>query len=168
MQNTRFKDKQLQFFSYATKLCFLLVASLSIAYNVAAQEKASLPPCRSISPEPQTAPPDSPFCSPNKPQGYEINRVYIGDAGVRVKKIENSYVIIIAHLGTGEQMRRLNRTRLEEIKIYLEQIVGAKVITAEGERVKGFGRVEIYVAGRRLYSLPIAKGATLGLLPSSP
>jgi uncharacterized protein (DUF1786 family) len=93
--------------------------------------------------------------------------VYVSDAAERAKKLDGSYVIVIARLGTGEQSRH-NRARLEEMKTYLEQLEKAKTVVAQGERVRGFGRLEIYVAGKQLYVLPVRKTATLGLLELSP
>jgi hypothetical protein len=53
---------------------------------------------------------------------------------------------VVARLGTGENSRRLNRRRLNNVKTRLGRNKGTeKVILAEGERVKGRGRVEFYL-----------------------
>jgi hypothetical protein len=60
-------------------------------------------------------------------------------------------VIAIARLGDGERERVLNRRRLHNVRLYLETVRGRdpkKIVTAEGERAQGRGRVEIYVGGK--------------------
>ena len=60
-------------------------------------------------------------------------------------------IIIIARRGEGESSRAIVRRRLSGLRDYLEtigQIQPKRVITAEGERVRGLGRVEIYVGGK--------------------
>jgi hypothetical protein len=62
-------------------------------------------------------------------------------------------IIIIARLGSGESSRMINRRRLGGLRDYLESvraIAPDKLITAEGERVHGLGRVELYVGGELL------------------
>jgi len=59
-------------------------------------------------------------------------------------------IIIIARFGTGENSRKLMRRRLFAPNSYLVARRGvsqSRVITAEGERVRGLGQVEIYVSG---------------------
>ncbi len=58
-------------------------------------------------------------------------------------------IIIIARLGTGENARSLNRRRLRQAADYLNRrIPRDRIIIAEGERVRGLGRIEFYVAGK--------------------
>jgi hypothetical protein len=60
-------------------------------------------------------------------------------------------IILIARLGTGERSRNLTRLRLRIAGGYLMENRGVpkdRVITAEGERVRGLGHVEVYVGGR--------------------
>ena len=64
-------------------------------------------------------------------------------------------VILIARLGNGEVSRRLNRQRLQVARLYLHVGRGLEpplkeehIVTAEGERVRGAGRIEAYVRGR--------------------
>jgi hypothetical protein len=46
---------------------------------------------------------------------------------------------------------------LETILGYLKRYPELKVIGAAGESVAGYGRVEIYVGGKLLYTIPIRK-----------
>lgn len=55
-------------------------------------------------------------------------------------------VIIIARLGDGEYNIKLNQRRLYTVKKYLGSSV-TNLITAQGERVKGYGRIEVYMYG---------------------
>jgi hypothetical protein len=60
-------------------------------------------------------------------------------------------IIAIARLGDGERNRMLNYRRLHNARVYLTEIWHRKpesVITAEGDRVKGYGRTELYVGGK--------------------
>ena len=60
-------------------------------------------------------------------------------------------IIAIARLGDGERARVLNRRRLHNVRLYLETVRGRapkKIVTAEGDRARGRGRVEIYVGGK--------------------
>lgn len=60
-------------------------------------------------------------------------------------------IIAIARLGSGERNRELNRRRLHNVRIYLTEFDWRRapetMITAEGERVRGYGQVELYVRG---------------------
>lgn len=61
-------------------------------------------------------------------------------------------IIAIARLGDGENRSDLNKRRLHNVREYLTSQIYWKrnpktVITAEGERVKGYGRVEFYAKG---------------------
>ena len=78
---------------------------------------------------------------------------------------DDTIIIAVAHLGDGERNRELNRRRLHNVRAYLIDFAWkrprATVITAEGERVKGFGRVDIYVRGRLWTSLAVRRNADL-------
>lgn len=60
-------------------------------------------------------------------------------------------IIAIARLGDGETTRERNRRRLHNVRVYLTEFEWKRspstVITAEGESMKGYGRVELYVRG---------------------
>jgi hypothetical protein len=63
---------------------------------------------------------------------------------------EDKSLIIVARLGRGESSRNLIRRRLSAPSKYLVDTRGvskSRVITAEGERVRGPGQVEVYVGG---------------------
>ena len=73
-------------------------------------------------------------------------------------------VIVIVRLGDGEHRQDLNRRRLHNVKTYLVEFSHrppATIITAVGERVKGYGRVELYVGGKLFYVLMIRSNADL-------
>ena len=58
-------------------------------------------------------------------------------------------IIIIARLGSGESSRTLAGGRLRQVADYLNRRVsGDRMITAEGERVRGLGQLEFYVTGK--------------------
>lgn len=59
-------------------------------------------------------------------------------------------VIAIARLGNKETSRIHNRRRLVAVDHGLVKsgLPAQRVITAEGERVEGYGRVELYAAGK--------------------
>ena len=64
----------------------LLIFFTCVTSNTFAQEGASADPRRPLSPESQVGSPttrDLPFFSPLKPQGCEINRLYVDDAEVK-------------------------------------------------------------------------------------
>ena len=59
-------------------------------------------------------------------------------------------IILIARLGDGENRTELNRRRLYNAKTYLTTSWNRDpktIIVAQGERVKGYGRIEVYVNG---------------------
>lgn len=65
---------------------------------------------------------------------------------------EKDLIIFIARLGDGEGRGEINRRRLHNVRAYLTSQLYWKrdpetVIVAEGERVRGYGRVEIYIRG---------------------
>ena len=65
---------------------------------------------------------------------------------------EDGLIIVIARLGNAERKRELNRRRLQNIRSYLIKFGWRRspktVILAEGDRVEGYGRVELYAAGK--------------------
>ena len=81
-------------------------------------------------------------------------------AVIDTQKLEGAYLIIIARLGTGEFSRSLNQTRLANAKEYvLRRGSALKYVLAEGSRVKGLGRLELYVGGQLAETLPLRKNA---------
>lgn len=73
-------------------------------------------------------------------------------------------IIAIARLGDGERRRELNRRRLHNVRVFLAEFWHrdlTRVITAEGERIKGYGRVEIYVRGVPFVGLEVRRNEDL-------
>lgn len=61
-------------------------------------------------------------------------------------------VILIARKGTGERSK-LNRKRLDILRFYIDVSRGTSmpqqnIVTAEGEPLRGRGRIEVYLRGR--------------------
>ena len=81
-------------------------------------------------------------------------------AVVNTRKLEGAYLILIARLGTGEVSRSLNQARLSSVEEYvLRRGSDLKYVLAQGSRVKGLGRLEIYVGGRLADMMPLRKNA---------
>lgn len=78
---------------------------------------------------------------------------------------KDGLIILIARLGSGENRRNLNRRRLHNARVYLTEYLNLRapetIVTAEGERVKGYARVEIYVGGRLHYAIALKRNADL-------
>lgn len=133
--------------------------------RIKAQEGTQADPRRPLSPEKTTSESkatfDLPYFSPKEPIGCEVFLLYLEDALMRVQTAPNSYLIIIARLGDGENSGRLNTYRLKLLDNYLSRWRPVKYITAEGKKVKGYGRIEIYVGGKLLYEVPFKKGDNL-------
>lgn len=81
-------------------------------------------------------------------------------AVVNTRKLEGAYLILIARLGTGESSRSLNQARLSGVEEYvLRTGSDLKYVLAQGSRVKGLGRIEIYVGGQLADIMPLRKNA---------
>lgn len=74
-------------------------------------------------------------------------------------------LIIIARRGVSEDRRDLNHRRLYNARAYLTDYLNVrapeKIVTAEGEPVNGYGRIELYVGGRLFYVLGLSRNADL-------
>ena len=147
----------------------LILIWLALAnINIAAQQTSPNNPCRPVGPE-DTAntPPEIravPYCSPKKPIGCEIANVYTDFAAYRTRTSDNSNLIVIARLGNGEKSRHLNLSRLRVVRNFLSNNRGIKrIVTAEGERIKGYGQLEFYVEGKLLFTLPIRRNKNIDL-----
>lgn len=71
---------------------------------------------------------------------------------------DDGLIIMIARLGTGETRRELSRRRLHNARTFLTEFGqrGAQtIVTAEGDPVGGYGRVELYVGGKLFHVLMI-------------
>lgn len=83
-----------------------------------------------------------------------------------LKAGETGLITFIARLGDGETRRELNRRRLHNVRTYLTSELYRKrdpktVVVAEGERVKGYGRIEIYIKGVLFDGLAVKRNADL-------
>ena len=96
---------------------------------------------------------------PQGPVGCDSASGYLDFAVIDTLKLEGAYLIIVARLGTGEKSSRLNQYRLAMIEEYIKRRgdLNLKYVLAEGSRVRGLGRVELYVGGRLFRSLPLKK-----------
>lgn len=99
----------------------------------------------------------------SKQSNCEENISILGAATQAVDK--DGLLIVIARLGEGEQNREINRRRLHNVRTYLSEYVHARapetIITAEGERVNGYGRIELYVGGKLFHVLTIPRNEDL-------
>ena len=77
---------------------------------------------------------------------------------------DDGLIIMIARLGDAERGRELNRRRLHNARTFLVEFGGrarGTIITAEGERVTGYGRIEFYVAGKLFDVIAVRRNADL-------
>jgi hypothetical protein len=76
---------------------------------------------------------------------------------------KDSLVIAVARLGHGETSRELNRRRLYNLGVHWKDygLPEKRLIAAEGERVNGYGRVELYVSGKLFDVLLVKRGKDL-------
>jgi hypothetical protein len=92
----------------------------------------------------------------------EDNIARLDNADVEAGK--ESVLIAVARLGRGEVSRRYNHRRLHNLRLYLmmyRKRDAKNLVVAEGERVKGAGRVEIYVRGKLIDVLSFRRGEDL-------
>jgi hypothetical protein len=81
-------------------------------------------------------------------------------AVINTRKLEGTYLILVARLGSGEVSRSLNQTRLKSVEQYvLRSGADLKYVLAQGSRLKGLGRVEVYVGGQLVEIMPLRKNA---------
>jgi len=88
-------------------------------------------------------------CETTFAQMEEVRKLIIAETE------ERKVLIMIARLGNGEKGRTLNRRRLSNVKEGFKVTLGIKspIVTAEGERVAGFGRVDLYLGGKFIGAL---------------
>ncbi len=100
---------------------------------------------------------------PNEPQNCEMNLQDLEHARNLARQETNGFLIIVARLGDGERRRELNYRRLHNVRLQLTLIGAAsdKIVVAEGERIRGLGRVEFYVRGEFIGALPGRRGADI-------
>lgn len=97
------------------------------------------------------------------PSNCEENISILGAATQAVTK--DDLLIVLARLGDGERNKELNQRRLHNVRTYLSEYVNARapetIIIAEGERVRGHGRIELYVGGKLFHVLRIPRNGDL-------
>jgi hypothetical protein len=133
IQKTQSTKKRLnkQFTKYSViflaKIIFLVVTIAISQGQAFAQE---------ITYEPEIIPANTTRCQRNT-----INIFGMGSSLYR----ETKKIFVIARLGDGETSTHLNRRRLDDVKTEFGNHWNPdKIILAEGEKVKGLGRVEFY------------------------
>jgi hypothetical protein len=82
-------------------------------------------------------------------------------AFVTMEKVlsEKTTLIIVARLGDGERSRELIRRRLYNVREKLKErgVSEESMVVAQGERVRGYGRVEFYISGKKAESLLVSR-----------
>ena len=91
-------------------------------------------------------------------EGYRRNGINIANLSALLNTT-NQRAFVIAHLGSSEKSRELNRRRLACIQSMLVNSSPEKFTLAEGERVKGLGRIEIYLGTELMSVALIARNA---------
>lgn len=147
----------------------VVVVLILMNSSLVAQETMKNEPCRPLAPEDTSSTPPEiraiPYCSPKEPVNCEVANFYLDNAAFRARALDDTYLIVIARLGDGEMSRQLNISRMRIVQNFLSNWRGVKrVVMAEGERVKGYGRLEFYVGGKLLFKLPVRRNKNIGLL----
>ena len=81
----------------------------------------------------------------------------LDNTALEARKDSQTSIIVIARLGPGERSRSLNGKRLTPVMDYLRSKAANPLVGASGERMKGYGRIEFYVAGKLFYVLAYRK-----------
>jgi hypothetical protein len=108
----------------------------------------------------------SSFLNPDAPQNCEQNAVSMEElATMTLEQTKSGGVLIaIAHSGEGERSREFNHRRLYNVREFLQDravILADRVVVAEGERVRGLGRVEFFLSGKKIGTLLFARNKDL-------
>src|SRR5947209_9208492 len=95
-----------------------------------------------------------PYGFSDKPRDCETNLIRMEGVNklATAEGNRDSVRIAIARLGDGEYTQRLNRRRLQNVLAVLTDNLGLRkerVVIASGDRVRGYGRIEVYVNGQR-------------------
>ena len=86
-----------------------------------------------------------------RPHSCDDALARLDNAALDAREDSESYIIVLARLGDGEKLQSLNRRRLDSAIPHLESKAGNKIVAASGDRVRGYGRLELYVRGKLLY-----------------
>jgi hypothetical protein len=128
-------------------LCFVMGTSVAIAQTHKQGSQKSEPPEAQV------------------PMGCDAAAGRLDFAVIDTKKSPDTYLIIVARLGTGEP-GNLNQIRLANAREYvLRRGTDLKYVLAVGERTSGLGRLEVYVGGRLAQIMPFEKNAKGYCLP---
>jgi hypothetical protein len=145
-------------------ILLIITSCLAISSDVAAQENMTKDMLPFRGPEvtqSASSEPLKPLYAPHQPIYCEDLRGYLDEAILRWHELQGTYLIVIARPGTGEKAGSLGRIRLRQVEIYLRQRYEGKInyLLAEGSRVDGLGRIEVYVGGKLLAMIPVPKRA---------
>lgn len=146
-----------------------LMSVVPVSTAPVAREREKGAPCRPLASlageDRNDAPPEAravPYCSPTEPVDCERATLYMEDAMIRAHEA-GSYLVVIARPGDGERSRRLNARRVNAVRAFLGRSSRSRLksVVAEGERAKGYGRLEIYVGGKLLFVLPLSRNKSV-------
>lgn len=101
----------------------------------------------------------------DRPTGCEYNTAILDSLAQKTNLDE--LIIVIARLGSNETKPNLNNRRLHNVRTYLTEFLTdpsvrrrpERIVLARGERVQGFGRIELYVNGKLVDTLTIRTNA---------
>ena len=86
--------------------------------------------------------------------------------GIHQKTPADELILVVARPGDGDTKPRLSWRRLHNIRAYwtefLDEDHGRKpetIVLAEGERIKGYGRLEFYVGGKLVEVIKVARNS---------
>ncbi len=104
-----------------------------------------------------------PWSIPEKPLNCEENLIHMEIAAqlTSEESQREGVLIAIARLGDGEQLQELNYRRLHNVRVSLTENLGVepqRLVVASGEQVRGYGRVEFYLGGGLIGTLPVERG----------
>jgi hypothetical protein len=137
------KTKKIRWVIYAVWL--ISVWTLPVSSNVAAQKRINNQRRTEIEP----------------PTNCETALMWLDAAMTEAQKDKEGYIIFVARLGDSEKSPALNQKRLRAAKDYIVERAANKIVTAYGERIKGHGRLEIYVGGKMLYFLTFPRNGQI-------
>lgn len=134
----------------------LVAACIGIAVDVSSHEVVSCSAHQVMAENITQSQQGATELQPYSPANCETALHYLEDAVLEARKTNDAYIIAILRLGSGESANRY-RSRHNHMKEYLERFYGERVVVAQGERVRGLGRIELYVNGRLFNALEIDK-----------
>jgi hypothetical protein len=139
-------------FYSAKRLLFTASLLLSLNFAVFAQEQ-------------KLEPVEEGFGVSERPLNCEMTfqRMEIVRRLIQTGSDEKSVLILIARRGDGEKSRTLSRRRLANVLEGLQVTLGIvkPIVVAEGEPIKDFGRVEVYLDGKFIGALLARKNSAI-------